>query len=101
VGILLLYGAWALGALITAAVCREPFGRLVCVGATGFILAQVFVNAGMNLGILPIIGITLPYMSHGGSSLVAVWIMTGLVFNVALRRPRIALRKSFEFGDEE
>jgi rod shape determining protein RodA len=64
-------------------------------------LAQVFVNAGMNLGILPIIGITLPYMSHGGSSLVAVWIMTGLVFNVALRRPRIALRKSFEFGDEE
>jgi cell division protein FtsW (lipid II flippase) len=101
VGILLLYGAWALGALITAAVCREPFGRLVCVGVTGFILAQVFVNAGMNLGILPIIGITLPYMSHGGSSLVAVWIMTGLVFNVALRRPRIALRKSFEFGDEE
>jgi len=96
-----LYVIWVGGALITAAVCREPFGRLVCVGVTGFIIAQVFVNAGMNLGVLPIIGITLPYVSHGGSSLVAVWIMTGLIFNVALRRPRTALRRSFEYDDEE
>jgi cell division protein FtsW (lipid II flippase) len=96
-----LYGVWVAGALLTAAVCREPFGRLVCVGLTGFIVGQMFVNAGMNLGILPIIGITLPYVSHGGSSLVAVWIMTGLIFNVALRRPRMALRRSFEYDDEE
>jgi cell division protein FtsW (lipid II flippase) len=94
-----LYGVWVVGALMTAAVCREPFGRIVCVGMTGFIIAQVFVNAGMNLGIVPIIGITLPYVSHGGSSLLVVWIMTGLIFNVALRRPRTALRKSFEYDD--
>jgi cell division protein FtsW (lipid II flippase) len=96
-----LYAVWVVGALLTAAVCREPFGRLVCVGVTGFVIAQVFVNAGMNLGLLPIIGITLPYVSHGGSSLVAVWIMTGLIFNVALRRPRMALRRSFEYDDDD
>lgn len=94
-----LYGLWVAGALITAVVCREPFGRLVCVGLTGFIIAQVFVNAGMNLGIVPIIGVTLPYVSHGGSSLVAVWMMTGLIVNIALRRPKMALRRSFEYDD--
>jgi len=96
-----LYGAWMLGALLTAAACREPFGRLVCVGFVGFIAAQVYINAGMNLGIVPIIGITLPYVSHGGSSLVAVWMMAGLILSIALRKPTMALRRSFEYDDDE
>lgn len=96
-----LYGLWVAGALTTAVICREPFGRLVCVGLTGFIVAQVVINAGMNLGIVPIIGITLPYVSHGGSSLVAVWMMTGLIVNIAMRRPKMALRRSFEYDDTE
>jgi rod shape determining protein RodA len=98
--VLVLYAAWCVGALTTAVVCREPFGRLVCVGLTAFIVAQVCVNAGMNLGVFPIVGITLPYLSHGGSSLVAVWIATGLIANIALRRPKMALRKSFEWDEE-
>jgi rod shape determining protein RodA len=102
VGVLLLYLLWSLGALWTAARCTEPVGRLVPIGFVGFLLAQVVVNAGMNLGILPVIGITLPFVSHGGSSMLAMWIMTGLVASVALRRPRTGmLRKSFEYDDDE
>lgn len=96
-----LYGVWILGAVLTAGVCREPFGRLVIVGLTAFLGAQVFINVGMNLGLVPIIGITLPYLSHGGSSMVTVWLMTGLILNIAVRRPRVSLQKSFEFGYED
>ncbi len=100
IGVLGLYALWIIGALGTGAACREPFGRLVCVGLTGFITAQVFINIGMNLGLLPIIGITLPFLSYGGSSLLTVWIMTGLVANIALRRPRVSARRSFEYEDD-
>jgi len=99
VGLLFLYFVWIVGAFITAGLTREPFGRLLCVGFAAFVAAQVFVNFGMNIGLLPIIGITLPYASAGGSSLVAMWLMTGLVLNVAIRRPRKPTRHSFEFGE--
>lgn len=98
VALLGLYLAWAVGALWTAGLCREPFGRLVPVGLTGFLAAQVFVNVGMNVGIVPIIGITLPFVSHGGSSMLAMWIMTGLVVSVALRRGKGSGRPSFEWA---
>lgn len=98
--VLALYLLWAAGALWTAALCREPLGRLIPVGLTGFILAQAIINIGMNLGLLPIIGITLPFVSHGGSSMLASWLMTGLVFAVALRRPKVTMRRSFEWDDD-
>ncbi len=97
-GTLALYALWAGGAIMTAGVCREPFGRLVIVGLTGFLVAQVFINVGMNLGLVPIIGITLPYLSHGGSSMLTVWLMTGLIVSIAIRRPRVSLHRSFEFA---
>lgn len=99
--VLALYFAWIAGALITAGSTRDPFGRLVCVGLAAFIAGQVFINVGMNTGLLPIIGITLPYVSYGGSSLVTVWLMTGLIMNIAARRPRPPVRHSFEFHDDE
>ncbi|HYE61036.1 MAG TPA: FtsW/RodA/SpoVE family cell cycle protein [Phycisphaerales bacterium] len=98
---LALYAVWILGAVLTAGVTREPFGRLVIVGLTAFMAAQIFINVGMNLGLVPIIGITLPYLSHGGSSMLTVWLMTGLILNIALRRPRYNLQKSFEFTYED
>lgn len=103
-GSLLLFAAyllWMLGAIMSAAATREPFGRLVAVGLAAFVVAQAFVNIGMNVGLLPIIGITLPYVSYGGSSLVTMWIMTGLIFSIAIRRPRPPVRHSFEFQDEQ
>jgi rod shape determining protein RodA len=101
-GILLLaiYLVWFAGALVSAAMTKDPFGRLLIVALAAFIAAQVFVNVGMNVGLLPIIGITLPYVSYGGSSLVTVWLMTGLIVNVVMRRPRVGPRRSFEFFDE-
>jgi len=96
-----LYMMWITGALWTAAVCKDPFGRLVCVGLAAFIGTQVIVNVGMNIGLLPIIGITLPFLSHGGSSMITVWIMTGLIVSIAMRKPVPPFRPSFEYGDEE
>lgn len=101
-GVFGLYLTWIAGALLVAASCREPFGRLVAVGLTGFIGAQMVINIGMNVGLLPIIGITLPFLSYGGSSMLTVWLMTGLIVNVALHRPRPPYRSSFEYaGDDE
>jgi cell division protein FtsW (lipid II flippase) len=99
-GVLGLYAVWFLGALLTAALCKDPFGRLVVIGVTVIIAAQMFINVGMNLGLLPIIGLTLPFVSYGGSSILTVWIMTGLVLSVAMRPPARLSRPTFEFGDE-
>lgn len=81
-----LYGLWLLGASLTAWQSRDSFARVLIVGLMGFLAAQVFVNVGMNIGLLPIIGITLPFVSYGGSSLVTCWLMTGLVLSVGLHR---------------
>ncbi len=92
-----LSGVWLAGALGAAAACREPFGRLICVGLAAFVAAQVIINVGMNLGVLPIIGITLPFVSYGGSSVLSCWMMTALVFSVGVHRPVRPQRPSFEF----
>lgn len=96
--VLALYAAWMLGAVLTAASCREPFGRLIVVGLAAFIGAQTIVNIGMNIGLMPIIGVTLPFVSYGGSSMLASWLMTGLVFSVGLHWPPPPYRPSFEYG---
>jgi cell division protein FtsW (lipid II flippase) len=80
--------AYAAGCLLVALLAREPFTRLVATGLAGIFAAQLFINTGMTVGIMPITGVTLPFISYGGSSLVAMWISTGLLFNLAMRRPR-------------
>jgi rod shape determining protein RodA len=99
--VLCMYGMWIGGALLVAASCRDPLGRMIAVGIPAFIAAQVLINVGMNLGVLPIIGITLPFVSYGGSSLLTCWVMTGLIVNVALHRPRPPYRASFEYADDD
>jgi cell division protein FtsW (lipid II flippase) len=96
-----LYLLWLLGATLTAGFCKDPFGRLLVVGLSAMVAAQVIVNIGMNLGLLPITGMTLPFVSYGGASLVVAFLMTGLIFNVAMRRPALLTRQSFEFDDDE
>jgi len=98
-GVLALYVTWLTGALLVAANCKDPFGRLLCVGLFGFIAAQVVINIGMNIGLLPVIGITLPFLSYGGSSMITVWLMTGLIVNVAMRKPKPPFRPSFEWEE--
>lgn len=96
-----LYGLWILGALLTAAVAKEPFGRLIVVGLATFVATQAIVNISMNVGLAPIVGITLPFVSYGGSSLIASWLMVGLIFSVSVRQSRLPQRKSFEYSDDE
>lgn len=99
--VLAMYFFFMIGGVLTAAVCREPFGRLIAVGFVAIVFTQMTVNIGMTIGLLPITGMTLPFISYGGSSLVANWLMAGILFNVALRRPRFLERDSFEFDGEE
>jgi rod shape determining protein RodA len=64
---------------------REPFGRLAVIGIASLVATQVLINLGMLVGLLPITGLALPFVSYGGSSLLGNCLAMGLVLNVALR----------------
>jgi len=66
--------------------CREPFGTILSVGITAMIFWQVIINIGMVMGLMPVVGVTLPFISYGGSSLITVMICIGLLINVSMRR---------------
>jgi rod shape determining protein RodA len=70
----------------TALIARDRLGTLICVGVLSMLVFQIFQNVGMTMGIMPITGITLPFMSYGGSSVIASWLAVGLVLNVHMRR---------------
>lgn len=69
-----------------ASKARDGFGALLCVGIFFMLLSQIFINIGMNLGMMPVTGLPLPLISAGGSSLVVTLLSLGLVESVALRR---------------
>jgi rod shape determining protein RodA len=63
----------------------DPFGAFICAGVLGMFAFQIFENVGMTMGIMPITGIPLPFMSYGGSSTLAYFMAVGLVLNVRFR----------------
>ncbi len=83
-----LFGVLAIGGYLTSASARDVFGRLLASGLVTMLLVQMIINTGMTIGLLPITGMTLPFVSAGGSSLITTWMIVGLVLNVGLRRPR-------------
>jgi rod shape determining protein RodA len=83
--VILLFGIFFLQAGRIAHRTREPFGRLVVVGLTVFCGLQVFINVGMNIGVAPITGLTLPFVSYGGSSLLTCFLSLAVMLNVGLR----------------
>ncbi|MEA3337273.1 MAG: rod shape-determining protein RodA [Chloroflexota bacterium] len=85
--ILLLVIIWRLFNIADQA--RDQFGRLIVVGILAMILFQAVVSIGMNLGLLPVTGITLPFVSYGGSSLLALMLGIGLAQSVAMRNRKI------------
>ena len=76
----------------------DSFGSLVSGGIGFMILSQVVINIGMTIGIMPIIGIPLPFLSYGGSNLLSVFVGIGLVENIYRRRE---IRKNYEIAYQE
>ena len=66
--------------------CRDPFGTILSIGITAMIFWQVFINIGMAMGLMPIVGVPLPFISYGGSSIITMMICIGLLINVSMRR---------------
>ena len=93
--ILGLYLLIIIGAAEIASEQKDPFGKLIAVGVAALIAAQTFVNISMTIGLLPVTGMTLPFISYGGTSLVCNFIALGLLINIAryqdhaIRRPRL------------
>jgi rod shape determining protein RodA len=69
-----------------AAAARDPLGRLVALGATSLLAAQILINVGMVTGLLPVVGIPLPFMSYGGSSMLVSMMTLGLLLSVRMRQ---------------
>lgn len=70
--------------LKTAIKCRDPFGALLAIGISVMMAVQVFVNLGAVTGLLPITGVTLPFISFGGSSLILLMLAAGILTNVSM-----------------
>jgi rod shape determining protein RodA len=75
---LILFGAYF------ALKSRHQFGRLVVFGLTSVFSVNAFINLGMVTGLLPVVGIPLPFLSYGGSSLATTLILFGIIMNVAI-----------------
>ena len=84
-GIVLLFGLLLWRALRLAGRSPDLFGRLVAGGVAVWFAFQTFVNIGMTLGIMPITGLPLPFVSYGGSAMFANWMAVGLLLNVHAR----------------
>jgi rod shape determining protein RodA len=86
VGLLSLLGVIAWRVLRAAGTSRDIFGRLVCTGLFTFIAFSVFQNAGMTMGIMPITGIPLPFVSYGGTAVLCFFMSVGLALSVGAHR---------------
>lgn len=87
--ILLLFVLLLWRLLRVTVLAKDRYGLLIAGGVTSMFLFHILVNIGMTLGVMPITGITLPFVSQGGSSLMANLICIGLVSNVVMRRRKI------------
>jgi len=84
--VVILFAVLLLRCIHIAKVAKDTYGMLICVGITAMYLFHVLENIGMTIGIMPVTGIPLPFISYGGSSLVTNLLAIGLVINVGMRR---------------
>lgn len=83
------YGVVIYRSINIARESKDIFGSMVCVGIVSSMLFSIFQNVGMTIGLLPITGITLPFMSYGGSSILTAFISIALILNIGMRRKKI------------
>jgi rod shape determining protein RodA len=84
--LIMAYGLLVLRGFEIAANAREPRGRIVALGVTALFATQTLINLGMVTGLLPVVGIPLPFMSYGGSSMVVSLMALGLLLSVRMRQ---------------
>lgn len=87
-----LMGIILMRILRAASLSPDPAGKLICVGIAAILFFQTAVNVGMNVRVLPVTGLTLPFVSYGGSSLITLFLAIGVVESVLMRQ------KKQEFG---
>lgn len=85
-----LIGLIIMRILRAARLAADPLGSMICYGVGGMIFFQTTVSIGMNLNLMPVTGLTLPFVSSGGTSLLFTMIGVGLVQSVVVRRKRLA-----------
>lgn len=66
--------------------CKDPFGTILSFGIVALIFWQTFINLGMVMGLLPVVGMPLPLISYGGSSVITIMICIGMLMNVSMRQ---------------
>ena len=76
---------------------KEPTGRLIAVGTVAMLACQTFINLMVCLRLMPVTGVTLPFVSYGGSSLLASYMAAGLLLNVGQNRMLVLSNDAFEF----
>jgi rod shape determining protein RodA len=79
----LLLVIWGLSVAVRS---KEPFGTILAVGLTSMIFWHTFVNMAMVLALLPVVGVTLPLISYGGSSMLTTMLAIGILLNISMRR---------------
>lgn len=97
--VILAYALIVLFGIEVATVTNDPYGRLLAVGVVVMISAQALLNICMTIGLAPITGMPLPFVSAGGSSLWANFLALGLLVNVAQRRPMLIANPPFEYRE--
>lgn len=84
--VLVLLAAICLRILRIGAIAREKRGKLICVGVFAMLFSQIIINLGMCLSITPVIGVTLPFFSAGGTSLLCLYCGIGVIMSVYMHR---------------
>lgn len=103
-GCILVLGCYSVLVVAGARIAEatpEPLGRLLAGGITALIATQALINVAMTVGLMPITGITLPFVSYGGSSMLTNFICVALLLSVSRHRPFLLSAKPFQFRPTE